>query len=234
MTSMFAPQPRLPCYDTLRATGRRGSVSRDQDNTHPEPMTRKATQRPIAATDLMAELEADPDFVAHRDQRKHELELQRSQWRTAEIPLRQALQSAGIDVQSVWDLVNTATPYPEALPILLEHLDRPYPDRVREGIARALAVRDAKFGWAQLVHHYQAEPDGSDAKDGLAAAIAAVADGEVVDDVIGLAQDRQHGASRLLLLKALRRSHDPRARAALEQFLRDPQLAIEVRRLLKQ
>jgi hypothetical protein len=99
--------------------------------------------------------------------------------------------------------------YPDALPILLEHLGRPYPDRVREGIARALAVRDAKFGWEALTRVYRHEEAGTDAKDGLAAAIAAVADDEVIDQVIGLARDATHGDSRLLLLRALARSKDP-------------------------
>lgn len=33
-------------------------------------------------------------------------------------------------------------------------VERPYPDRVREGIARALAVRDAKFGLDVLKRLY--------------------------------------------------------------------------------
>lgn len=95
--------------------------------------------------------------------------------------------------------VNTSTPYPAALPILLEHLERPYPDRVREGIARALAVHDAKFGWGTLVRLYRQEAPGTDAKDGLAVALAAASDDEVVDEVISLARDSAHGESRLLL-----------------------------------
>ncbi len=125
-----------------------------------------------------------------------------------------------------------ATPYPAALPILLEHLGRPYPDRVREGIARALAVRDARFGWEALVRLYRDEPAGSDAKDGLAVALAAVSDDGVVDEVISLARDSAHGESRILLLRGLKRSQAPQARAALGDFSRDPVLGREARALL--
>jgi hypothetical protein len=103
-------------------------------------------------------------------------------------------------------LVNTSTPYPDALPILLEHLQCPYPDRAREGVARALAVRDAKFACARLVELYCPEPADTNAKDGLAVALAAASDDEVIDELISLARDSAHGASRSLLLRGLKRS----------------------------
>lgn len=153
--------------------------------------------------------------------------------RRAEAPLIDDLSRAGFSVESAWDLVNTSTPYPDALPILLAHLERPYPDRVREGVARALTVRDAKFGWNSLTALLLREPAGTDAKDGLAVALAAASDDEVIGDVIELARDERHGASRLLLLGALKRSKDPRAHSALEQLEADPELTKEVRRIMK-
>jgi hypothetical protein len=118
--------------------------------------------------------------------------------------LIQELRQAGFAVESAWDLVNTSAPYPEALPILLAHLQRPYPDRVREGIARALAVLDAKFGWEVLTALYRREPAGTGTKDGLAVALAAASYDDVIGDVIELARDERHGASRLLLLSGLK------------------------------
>jgi hypothetical protein len=41
-----------------------------------------------------------------------------AEWRRAEAPLSEVLRGVGLDVESAWDLVNTAAPYPEALPIL--------------------------------------------------------------------------------------------------------------------
>jgi HEAT repeat protein len=143
-----------------------------------------------------------------------------------------SIRDCVFEVGSAWDLVNTSTPYPAALPILLEHLDRPYPDRVREGIARALAVRDAKFGWETLVRIYREEPSGSDAKDGLAVALAAVADDDVVEELISLARDPAHGESRILLLRGLKRSRAPQARAALEELSAEPMVGREARALL--
>jgi hypothetical protein len=165
-------------------------------------------------------------------QRDEELARREAEWRRAEAPLVEQLRAAGFDVDSAWDLVNTSIPYPAALAILLDHLGRGYPDRVREGIARALAVRDAKIGWEKLTRLYREEPVETDAKDGMAVALAAASDDEVVDELIALARDGAHGNSRLLLLRGLKRSRDPRAQAALEEFALDPVLGQEARRLL--
>ena len=66
---------------------------------------------------------------------------------------------------------------------------------MREGIARALAVPDSKVGWLVLRRLYQDERDAR-VKDGLAVALAAAADDEVIRDVIALARDIRHGPSR--------------------------------------
>lgn len=187
----------------------------------------------ISAEELMAELEADPQYTAEQERRDTELRQKAAEWRRAEGPLIEELRDAGFEVESAWDLVNTSMPYPAALPILLRHLERPYPDRVREGIARALAVPDARFGWHVLTRLYEEEQPDTDAKDGLAVAIAAASDDEVIEDVMALARDQRHGASRVLLLVALARSRDPRARGALQELERDPDLDSEVQRILK-
>jgi len=187
----------------------------------------------ITAEELMRELEADPDWRAARERGDRERARREEEWSWAEAPLVEELRRLGYVVSTAWDLVNTGKPYADALPVLLAHVARPYPDRVREGIARALAVPPAKFGWPKLLDLYRREPAGTDAKDGLAVALAAIADRELMDDVVALARDRRHGASRILLLGALARSRQPQARAALTELAGDPQLASEVARILK-
>jgi hypothetical protein len=193
-------------------------------------MTKK---KKITAAELMAKLNADPEFVARRDREEEARQKREAEYRRAEKPLVEELIAAGFDVQSAWDLVNTPGSYPNAVPILLDHLPRPYPGAVREGIARALAVPEAKAsGWNVLLQHYMNEPEAR-VKSGLAAAIGTAADTDVIDDVISLARDRQHGSSRLLLLSALERSDAPRARAALMELGTDPELKKEIQVILR-
>jgi hypothetical protein len=191
--------------------------------------------KPQTAAELMAELNADPDFLLRQRERNEARQRQEADLRLAQQPLLDELRSVGLAVHSVWDLVNTTNPYPQAIPILLKHLQLPYPDRVREGIARALAVPEARSGWQILVDQFQRDEDrsGLGAKAGLAAAIAAVADDNVLDDVIELLADPQHGQNRLLLVTAVARSSLPRAREALIALSSDPALADEIHKALR-
>jgi HEAT repeat protein len=174
------------------------------------------------------------EYVARKKERQEDLQRLWDEWARAQVPLVEALRTAGYELKSVWDLVSVKTPYPQALPILLDHLTRPYPGRIREGIARALAVPEAKFAWDRLVKLYKEEQE-KDAKDGLAVAVAAiaVAHKELVEQIIPLARDTKLGSSRLLLLVALERSPDPRARATLMELGTDPDLKKEIQVILR-
>lgn len=184
------------------------------------------------AAEAMAEFEKDPAFVERRRQREENRRRAEEADARAEAPVVEELRKTGVPVESVWDLVNATNTYAQSLPILLEHLKRPYPDEVREGIARAMAVPAAKFAWPILVTLYRQEP-GRRTKDGLAVAIAASADDSTIGDVIALAQDAEHGPSRLLLLSALERSREPRALAALMGLGTDSELQKEIQVILR-
>ena len=164
----------------------------------------------LTAAELIAQLNADPDSVARRAREEGERQSRAAEWRRDESPLIDELQASGIAVESAWDLVNTSASYSAALPILLKHLERPYPAAVREGIARALAVPEAAFGSVVLQRLYREESEER-VKSGLAAAIAATAKDEKIDAVIALAKDASHGSSRLLLLSALERCQSARS-----------------------
>ena len=179
-------------------------------------------------------LNADPEFQRRRWEREALRQRKIELYARAEAPLVAALRDAGVTVASVWDLVNTAEPYTHVLPILLEHLQRPYPDRIKEGIGRAMAVRESKFAWSTLLklfrQSFEQEPNG--VKWAIGCALAAAADDEVMSDVIALFCDPRHGENRLAFVDALRRSRNAAARAAMEEAREDPQLAREMRRVL--
>ena len=186
----------------------------------------------VTAAELLAKLNANPQFVAERAREKEERERLAAEWALAEAPLIEELRAVGVHVGSVWDLVNTRDSYPKAVPILLASLHRAYPAPVREGIARALAVPEAKLHWEMLKRLYRDEPGGR-VKDGLAVAVAATADDDVIGDVITLLRDTHLGPSRLLLLSALERSADPRARSTLMELGTDPELSREIQVILR-
>ena len=188
----------------------------------------------ITAEELMAKLETDPEFVARRAERDEEFRRREAELRREEAPLVTELREAGFAVDSAWDFVPMKTPYPEAVPILLQHLARPYSGAVKEGIARALAVPEARYAWHELVRIYrQEDTDHKRAKDGLAVAVAGAADEVVIGELIALARDTSQGSSRVLLLNALERSKDPRSLAALMSLGDDPDLTKEIQVILR-
>ena len=184
------------------------------------------------ASELMARLNADPEFVAKAARREEARIVRETALLSAQEPLLDELRAVGVVVESVWDLVNTSMPYPGALSVLLDHFQRPYPASVREGIARALAVPAARFARNELVKLYQHESDPI-VKEGLAVAVAATTADEDLEDLIALVRDDTCGQSRLLLLSALERSSDPRALSTLVALRSNPVFAKEIPYILR-
>ena len=102
----------------------------------------------IGASDLMAELQSDPEWVEQDRQRRerHKASVDQLQQEMApeKAPLMADLGVAGYRLNSVWDLVNTSDSYPEAIPVLLKHLPVTTHPVLRQGIGRALAVVEAE------------------------------------------------------------------------------------------
>jgi hypothetical protein len=186
----------------------------------------------VTAAELLAQLEKDPAFVARRNDQERRRQANAEALRAEESPLISELEAAGYEVGSVWDLANSESDYRDLVPLLLSHLARPYASAIREGIARALGIPGAIGQWAILRDRYEAETDPR-VKDGLAAALSAVADDSVIASVIGLARDPNNGASRVLLLRALAKSRAAEAREALMSSRNDPLLAQEASFLLR-
>jgi hypothetical protein len=165
--------------------------------------------------------------------------------REKQAPLLAELQSVGLKIQAVSDLINTSERYERGIPVLLKHLLMPYSDVTKETIARALArpERMVQEAWPILVDEYRKAPMGCGirgpgdakafhfgAKDGLACALSAAVTDETLPELIALAKDHTQGESRVLLLSALkrRRNKNPLAKQAIDELTNDPELVREI------
>ena len=173
-------------------------------------------------------LAADPAYVKMRQEKDAALNEKAKRLQKDASPLLEELRGLGWDVKSAWDLVNTAVPYTSAIPVLLKHLGRPYIDRNREAIARALAVPAAAYAWPILKEEYRLAPFNSGVKNGLAVALSAVVRESVIEELVELVKDQSNGESRVLLLQGLRKSSSIAAREALVELASDPALAKEI------
>ncbi len=192
-------------------------------------MSRTANR--MTAGELADQLRADPAAVVQRARRDSESAARTAVYRAEQAEMLAELRKVGIDIQLVSDLVNTSTNYGQAIPILVKHLPRPYSEATREGIARALAVPEARAWWSILLDEYRSAPatrGRASVKEGLAAALAATASDEVIGDLVAVATDPSQGETRVLLLSALRRSKEVEAKRALRELATDPVCAGEI------
>ena len=183
----------------------------------------KKNAKSLTAREAVNRLNEDPIFRAAAEERDARIINQERIYAEAEKDILCDLASAGFTIESVWDLGAGATSS-SAVPILLEHLDRDYPDRVREGIARALAVPAAIIGWEKLIQVFSNDPDksGFTSKAGVACAIEATSNDDVIGDVVQLVMNGEHGDNRILLLDALARSKRPEVVAYYESLKNHP------------
>jgi hypothetical protein len=216
---------------------------------------RQAPVRPPLTLEELERLNAD-DFVRLKLSEDEKVQLRRingarqqerllrsARLRVEEEPILVELRGIGWDVDSVWDFLSLKANYSAAIGVLVRHLTLPYSDRIREGIARALAVPDpeARKAWPILVAEYRKAPIGRGViaigdveefrlgfKDGLAVALSRIATEAVMEELVGLTKDRSHGESRVLLLRALRKSKSAIARLALDELSTDPVLKKEI------
>lgn len=178
-------------------------------------------------------MNADPEYQREKADRDAEQAERVEVLRRAEQPIVEDLRRAGQDVSSVWDLVNTSTPYPDALPVLLEHLSRGgYPDRVMESLGRALAVRPASPAWETMRALYL-RAEGPGEEEGLAVALAASATVEHVDSLVALLDEDSRGQSRIHFLRPIKRLGADHGMQVLESRRGDALFGKEASALLK-
>ena len=154
-----------------------------------------------------------------------------------EKPLVDDLVNAGFSVASSWDLVNTKSSYKAAIPILIEHLSRPYHVKNREGMVRALAVKEAKgVACGAIIDEYHKAPKNDfHYRWTLGNTMAVIITADFIDEVEKIVRDESNGESRHMFVAALGNTKSPRAKDILQQLLKDQDKTIsrEAQKALK-
>lgn len=196
-------------------------------------MTGRSKRSGISATDLMAELQNDPEYQHKVRAAESERQARAEVLREAEQPVVADLRAVGVAVSSVWDLVNTSEPYPDALPVLMEHLERGgYPERVMESLGRALAVKPSVVFWERLKARWLDARDSGE-EDGTAVALAACATKAQLDDLIDFLSVDERGQSRIYFIRPILKVGRDRGREVVKALREDPVFGKEATALLK-
>ncbi len=195
---------------------------------------RARRDHPVRADELLERLTADPEWLARGTARDRDLAEREEQSRREQATLLADLAAAGIHVSNVWDLVNTSKPYPRALPVLLAHVSRPYSDGILEGIARALAVKEARpIAWETLLAALRNGSAPKRVADGMMVALSTMARPSDLEMLIDVISDPSFGSQRVFLVANLMRSKRHIARETLGNLKDDPDLKVEIDARLK-
>ena len=187
---------------------------------------------PRTAGELMAELEADPEHQARkRDREAAEREEQRT-LAEAEKPILADLAAIGVETDSVWNLYRDPEAREKSVSVLLDHVDRDYPDKVVLGIGGALADKSARASWDRIKQIYLST-DSEVVRDRLAAVLAEVAVREHYDDLLAFLDDESLGQTRIYFVRPVNRIGNRmergKGRQVVEGLLNDPVLSTVAR-----
>ncbi|MEN5436541.1 HEAT repeat domain-containing protein [Sphingobacterium faecium] len=136
------------------------------------------------------------------------------------------LNSIGIKINSVWDLVKTNERYPDAIPILLDHLQKDYHERNIEGIIRALAVKEAK-GKATpylITMYHQIPKDNNSLRWAIGNTIDMTISQDDVKSILPIVQDKTNGTSRQMFVFALGKTKSAEVEDVLINLLNDDEV----------
>ena len=140
----------------------------------------------ITAQELMDRLRSDPRWVAEsaaRDARRAE---RSERLRADEASLLADLARVGVRAATVYDFVGGGPTPPEALPVLVRHLDSGHLPAIREGVIRALSISDARaVAFVPLHAAYRSEGDPS-VRWVIANALASMARLEELSELPGI------------------------------------------------
>jgi hypothetical protein len=193
----------------------------------------------ISSKDFLAQCRAHPNYVAKKAERDRLFEERMKRIRAEDEPVLADLRRVGLSYETVGHLVASPNKaYLNATPILLKHmLIETYPPRLRETLARSLAMKQVRHLWPIIIEEYEKASnlmtEGYCYKAGLAVALSIMVSEDTMDELIALAKKKEHGDSRVFFVESLVKSKSEHAKKAIEELANDPDLVKEIAAQMK-
>lgn len=188
-------------------------------------MTRR--RGPISATELMAMLEADPEYQRRAAEHEATVAAASAARRLAMKPIMDDLRRAGFEFDSLWDIGSGPQGLRGGYAILMTHLMRgTYPSDVLNLLGNTLESGEVREHWDEVKHLFLNASDDEVAA-GAAVALSWAARQAHVDDLIEMLGREDRGESRIFLVSALSRVGREKGVAFLETLRDHPILGKE-------
>lgn len=187
----------------------------------------------MTSEQLLNLLNSDPNWVDMMKDKEKKIHEAGERITIAESSLVSDLNKTGLNVNSVWDLVNSKRiDYAPAVPILMKYLRQENYTEIRDGIARALAIPAANAFWDELVNLYRTEKN-SRVRQGLAVAVANAASEKNLKEIMALCVDEDMGETRVILMGAFARFPSDFSFRAVSELKEIPIFNYEANKILK-
>lgn len=151
--------------------------------------------------------------------------------------IREELSKVGIYVDSIYDLVNNKKPYPQAIPVLILLLKKGDISncRIREGIIRSLAVKEAKGkANAVLINEYKRTPiEQQSLRWSIGNSIRVLITDKDIEDVLEIVRNKENGSSRQMFVLALGKFKSEIVEDTLIQLLNDEEVTVHALNALR-
>lgn len=149
--------------------------------------------------------------------------------------LSDELKAAGSKFSNPWDMVNSKEAYSEAINILIEHLHKPYHEKNKEGIVRALTVKEARGkANASLINEYNnISKDRHNLRWTIGNAFTIIVTPNDFESISSIVKDKSNGMSRYRFVEALAKIKTADSRACLQYLLDDKEMKPYAEKALK-
>lgn len=144
--------------------------------------------------------------------------------------VKQELEYVGIFINDIYDLVNTKKKYPKAIPVLVKLLREVSDAAVKEGIIRALAVKEAKgvAGKALFKEYHTLKNSSKHLAWAIGNTIAVIITNDDEKDVLEIVQNPYNGMSRQMFALALGKIKSDSVEQVLINLLDDEEIVPHV------
>lgn len=142
--------------------------------------------------------------------------------------LKRELLRVGIEVNDIYELVNSKESYPSAIPVLANLLrERIEPITLREGVIRALAVKEAagKLGKLLFDEYNKTSNDLMNLKWAIGNTIYETASIDDEDEILRIVANKTNGISRQMFVLLLGKIKSQKSENTLIDLLQDDEVA---------
>jgi HEAT repeat protein len=139
--------------------------------------------------------------------------------------IKKALLNVGIEINDIYDLVNARQEYSKAIPVLIELLEKDIitNDKVKEGIIRALAIKEArgKAGKVLIEEFNKTPKEKALLRWIIGNTMETIISDEELPDILEIVNNKDNGMARQMFVIALGNLKNKHAEYTLINLLND-------------